>query len=456
MAYRLKKLVRKHRVATLATLAVLAALVVGLMLMALGLARATHAERVAMAERDRANIERDRANAQRDQAQQNLQLARELMSDVIVPATERLFDFPFGHEYQGEVLEQARVFYERLLQQAEGDPELRRELAQIYRSRGYFDLGTGQDGEPEYRRSLAILADLAKEFPGEPRYREELGWAHFWLGVWDLMDLRLEEALEQFQITMDITQDLAAEFPANDQYRQSLQHLNHELGRRLTGVGRFDEALNYHRAALTDDAQVTPRLRIHDREMYAYLLLRLARYEEADQVMQEALQIAEQELASHTSPPTREWAAAVVELGRCHHMVGLVHFYAGRLAEAEVQLRHAIDLLVPLSDEYSQSVWPPYWLGDWYHDLAEVLTVTGRLEEAEEARQQSLAAWESAGTPVALAFPHGKALAHYRLGELLHATVRTEEARHQFDQALAIMEDLARRRTARNRSATGS
>ena len=76
------------------------------------------------------------------------------------------------------MLEQARVFYERMLQQAEGDPEVRRELAQIYRGLGDFDLRHRQDGEPDYRQSLAILDDLAKEFPGEPRYREDLGGAH--------------------------------------------------------------------------------------------------------------------------------------------------------------------------------------------------------------------------------------------------------------------------------------
>ena len=108
-----------------------------------------------------------------------------------------------------------------------------------------------------------------------------------------------------------------------------------------------------------------------------------------------------------------------------------------------MHLRDAIDLLVPLSDDYARSVFPPYRLGAWYHDLAELLTVTGRLEEAEKARKQSLAAWQSAGTPVPLGFPHGKALAHYRLGELLHAAGRTEEARHEFDQVLAIMEELA-------------
>ena len=134
IAYRLRKLVRKHHVATFATLAVLAALVVGLALMAFGLRAQPPPSTLSDGVGDRR--ERDRANAQRDQASENLQLASELLSEVIGPATQRLYDFPFAHGYRQEVLEQARVFYGRLLQQAEGDPELRRELAQIHRTMG--------------------------------------------------------------------------------------------------------------------------------------------------------------------------------------------------------------------------------------------------------------------------------------------------------------------------------
>ena len=71
--YRLKKFVRKHRVAVAATVAVLAALVVGLALTALGFARAEHERRIATAERDRA--------AEREPDD----LARQLVSDVIGP-----------------------------------------------------------------------------------------------------------------------------------------------------------------------------------------------------------------------------------------------------------------------------------------------------------------------------------------------------------------------------------
>jgi tetratricopeptide (TPR) repeat protein len=127
-------------------------------------------------------------------------------------------------------------------------------------------------------------------------------------------------------------------------------------------------------------------------------------------------------------------------------MVGLVDLYTGRFAEAEVHLRQAIDGLAPWSDDFPQLVWSAFYLGMWNDDLAEVLTAMGRLTEAEEARRHSLATWASAGTPAIATFPQGRGLSHYRLGELLHATDRTDEAPRQFVEAQAIMEDLARRR----------
>jgi serine/threonine protein kinase len=438
VGYRLEKLLRKHRVVAVASLAVLAALVAGLALMSFGFARAKHAQRLATAERDR-------ASAERDQARENLQLARELMSDVIAPATERLFDFPFAQDYRQEVLEQARVFYERILQQAEGDPELRFQLAQIYGSLAYVAVQIGQDGEPAYRRSLSILDDLTKEFPKNPRYRDELSKFTSWLAVWYSIDLRLEEALQQYRIALAIKRDLATEFPASDDYRQSLLTSNHFMGQYLMEVGRLDEALKYYREALSDDGQLNPYWRVFGREHYADLLLRLACYEEAVQVMQEALQIADQHLAPKALPPTSGWQFTNTQLARCYNRVGLVDLSTARWAEAEQHLRQAIDLFAPWSDVNPRSVWTRHYLGVYYGDLAELLTATGRLEEAEAARRQSLATAESTATAVGALFPYVRGLAHYRLGELLHGTGRTEEARQQFTLAQAIMEDLARR-----------
>ena len=63
--------------------------------------------------------------------------------------------------------------------------------------------------------------------------------------------------------------------------------------------------------------------------------MRLARYDEAEQVLQEALEIAEQEMAPNASPPNAGWGANIVWLARCHRMVGLLRFYTGRFEDAE-------------------------------------------------------------------------------------------------------------------------
>ena len=365
------------------------------------------------------------------------------MSDVIGPATERMFDFPFAQDFRQEVLEQSRAFHERLLQQAPGAPELRCQMALIHRRLGLAAHQIGQDPEPELRRSVAILDDLAEEFPSNAGYREELSKAHGLLSFCIQSSLKLEEAVRQRRISLEIMQDLAAEFPSNEEYRQSVLEGHHQLGRRLTGIGRFDEAEEHHQAVLTDDNRLTPLRRVWNRKDYAYLLVRLARYEDADHVLQDALRISDEELAPNASPPKTDWGLNSLQIACCHNRAGLLDLYRGRLPEAEQQMRQAIGTLTLLSDYYPSFVFLVYYLGCWHHDLAEVLTLMGRMEEAEEARCQSLEAWESVDSAVRATFPYGKGLAHYRLGELLHETGRTEEARKQFVQAQAIMEDLA-------------
>ena len=99
-AYRLKKFVRKHRVAVAAAAAVLGALAVGLALTAIGFPR-----RAPAAVASPSATGRRRTCAWRE----------DLVSDVIRPAAEQMSNFPFTRDTQREVLEQARDFYEQIL-----------------------------------------------------------------------------------------------------------------------------------------------------------------------------------------------------------------------------------------------------------------------------------------------------------------------------------------------------
>ena len=60
--------------------------------------------------------------------------------------------------------------------------------------------------------------------------------------------------------------------------------------------------------------------------------------------------------------------------------------------------------------------------------------------------KHALADWKGAGDPGAASFPLGRAMAHYRLGELLDHTGRTEDAAREFAEAQTIMEQLSTNR----------
>ena len=425
-AYRLKKYVRKHRVLIAATATVLGALAIGF---------------------GRAEYQRWIATAQRDRAEENLRLARKLVDDVIRPATEQMADLPFTRDTQREVLKQARDFYERALVQVEDDPEPRRQLAWIYQKLGHIGWSSSsRDGEPALRRSIAILERLAEEFPNDPEDRLARVWSHYWLAFCIHWDLRFAEEIPEIRASIALAEGLVAQFPTNDEYREALACAEAELGGALAAAGQLDEAEKHCLAALAAGGRLSAWARVRTRNDLSFVLMSLGRFDEAQQVLQDAHEIAEREMAPDASPGHKDFGKNIKRLAFCHHLLGVHLFYTARLKEAERHVREAIDSFQRLSGVYPVNVHVPLHQGQWHHDLAEILTAMGRLEEAEEARRQSLTAYESAVTAATAIFPQGKALAHYRLAELLHATGRTDEARQQLDQAQAIMEDLARLR----------
>ena len=134
---------------------------------------------------------------------------------------------------------------------------------------------------------------------------------------------------------------------------------------------------------------------------------------------------------------------SVFRLAACRRMMGQLCLYTGKLAASERHFRQAVERVESWADG-SRHQPAEVRLGSCHHDLAEVLTLTERLDEAEAARRKSIAACEWDHSATAAMFPHNKSLAHYRLGELLHHTGRTVEATNEFTRALAIMEDLSR------------
>ena len=97
------------------------------------------------------------------------------------------------------------------------------------------------------------------------------------------------------------------EFPSNEEYALELALGNGGLGRQLAKVGKFDEAETYSRAAVTADRPLSRFARFISRRDHAYLLMRLARYDEAEPMLEEVLNIVEQEILPVALPPNAWW-----------------------------------------------------------------------------------------------------------------------------------------------------
>ena len=286
------------------------------------------------------------------------------MSEVIRPAAKRMADFPFTRDTQWEVLEKAREFYERILERAGDDPEPRREMARIHHRLGRLAWSSSRDGEPVLRQGIAILKDLAKEFPDNLDDRLERSWLHYWLAAWLASDLRFEEAILECRASIAVVEDFKAEFPTDDEYRKAFAIGNAEMGWLLTDVGKFAEAEKQCRAAVVSDGRLGPWARVVGCQNYATLLLRLARYNEAEKVLEEAFEIAEEEMAPYVSPPNTGWGSNIKRLALCHRLIGLHRFYTARFEEAERHLRKAIDPFKHLLGAYPTTVRIPHITSD--------------------------------------------------------------------------------------------
>ena len=99
---------------------------------------------------------------------ENLGLARHLVSDVIRPAAVRMSNFPYAQAYQFEVLQQARTFYQKILQQAETIPKTRREMALIHYSRESWHATPAAMPSRTLPKSVSMLEDLVTESPDNP------------------------------------------------------------------------------------------------------------------------------------------------------------------------------------------------------------------------------------------------------------------------------------------------
>jgi serine/threonine protein kinase/tetratricopeptide (TPR) repeat protein len=420
-AYRLQKLVRKHRGAVFAS-----ATILGLMISALVLAVV-----------DLARIDRQRqiASAERDRAQANLQLAQQLVQDVLAPASDRL-EFVSGagsvQQVRAELLKQAIAFYERVIEQTPHDPRARLELARLCNRVAAQAYLAGEDEQAICQRSISIMKDLVAEFPDEPTYRKALAESHEGMAELDWGNLRWKQSADQYRAALTVLEELLEGFPDEPTNRNQLTLIHGRVAYALQHSGELAEAEEHYQRGFQDRSFLGAAVR----QRYVHLLISQNRFAEAREHLDEALRIIE-----HAAPGS-DWDSALNDFW-ANIILNEFATHAICMANPREAMRFAdgaIDIGEELAQVIPHSAFPANVRGWSYYQLSEALAQSGEFEEAERAMEQALQTWRSAGGRMR---SHNTALAYVRLGELQHRDGRVELARSIFRLASEMLEKLS-------------
>jgi serine/threonine-protein kinase len=392
---RVRRWVKRHRtpVTGLAAAAgvALVSLTVGVVLLTAANAR----ERQARQEATTKGLE---AASQRDRALANFRMAREAVDSFLtkVGEDERLKATALEH-LRRELLETARRFYDRFVEQEQADVGLQAE-----RGRAYLRLATltgflGADAEALALdgQAVAIFDALNRDHPGEPAYLADLADAKGSAGAYEFALSRAREAKSKIREALEITERLARDDPEDPRHLAARGSFQTLLGGISDVTGELDEAESHFRSAL----EISRRLGHADpanvkhasdeaKTLHAlgFIGLRRSRPADAEVAFGGAIRITEPIARAHP-----ERLNDRVILADSHYRLGWSDFQSGRRAEAEAHYRAAVNQFRALADEHPDVPRYRAGLGSAQKALAQSLAATGQTREVEEAYRAAIA-----------------------------------------------------------------
>jgi serine/threonine protein kinase/Flp pilus assembly protein TadD len=396
LVQRLRKWAQRHRSLVRAAVAVLFVATVAALVSA---ALIGGAMLQARQERDRANqAASERAAAlrqvdeQRLRAEKTILLALTALDEDYLQLVERqLPGFRRGRQPDRRVLERALHIHKQLVEYHTTDPGLRQAIGNGFRRVGDIQgwLGESREAERAYRQGIALLGQLAKEFPAVPRYRYELAGINDRLGLFLVNERRPREAEEPLRRSLAL-----------------YEHVQEELA---------GETVETRLEALKPGN--LPR---------------------------------EEEDALRRSPARREklagkcWNRFRNELANNHDHLGQMFAATDRPREAEQAYRRALDLQNKLVDDDPTEPSFRFALACMVENRANLFRETGRPREAEQGylRAQALLKQLVAELPGTPTCRQSLAMNWDSLGLLLEATGRRREAGEAFDRALELKQQL--------------
>lgn len=245
MSYRAGKFLQRNKVAVSAAILIWLILVGGLIATAWQARRAT--------------IQEQRARAEQARAERRFNDVRKLANSVLFDYHDAIKALPGATKVRERLVKDALNYLDSLAGEAQGDPDLQRELAAAYERVGDVRGGVSGGGSlgdiagavESYTKALRIREALVALNPDDAQARRDLASSHRKLGF-QLFGTAEEKSngWEHLRKALALCLHLTREQPANDDLQLELADSHTKLGQAMNRRGDFAGSLEQLRAAL--------------------------------------------------------------------------------------------------------------------------------------------------------------------------------------------------------------
>jgi len=452
--YRLRKWLRRHRAAAGTGVGLALVLVIG----SLGLAGNNLMIRREQARTQAANI----------RLKDNLDLSLKTLDEVYLKVLEdRLPRDADARKENEELLTKALGFYESFSERNEGDPNVRREVANAYSRAAYIHLRSGHSDQARAAldRAAVVCARLIEDFPPDQEPKRLLAAVHDYKGQVSWQKGKLVP--EDFQRGIELLKPLLAMPDIRPECLETLAELHRDLGASLHRKGDLRQAETQYHEAIELQALVVEKTHelpsklsaivqlAGSRSDLGYLLFEAGRPEESASEPRQVIALMTQvNTQASTLPGYRRGRLPGFRDCSVHELLGEAYLYLGRGQGELGQSRAAESNLNQSLGFFSQVI--KDWPGDpnqrW--KVANVEFSLGTLALEGGQRSAALQHYNRAldllrklvvDFPAIYAFQSDLGESLKLMGDLFLAEGEREKATEQYRQALIVREGLAAR-----------
>ncbi|HZU37450.1 MAG TPA: tetratricopeptide repeat protein, partial [Gemmataceae bacterium] len=308
---------------------------------------------------EQAHTKQAEAEQEHQQSEMNFRRARAAVDRMLTRVAQELSQLPQVEEQRRAILEDALGFYKEFLTERGTDARVRSETARAYMRVAQVCemLGRSQEAENAWQEAIRLLTHLAREFPDQAGYQEDLADSQAGLAFRLLWLPRGQDLADARRQDLAIRQRLAEAYPGNVSYRRRLAICETDLGNALKLSGHWQEAELHLQRALTIWADIvktspsTPadRFGLAHAHLWlgAYFYQSGVRLKEAAEHIEKAVRLREQLIRDYQAGRLRNLPTNSTGL----YLADLPSHFVPNLVEFQAQLAHALQYLAHVKDE---------------------------------------------------------------------------------------------------------